>query len=135
MSLETFGVVIQNNISVKDKDSSVIVQEKINHKSSIFSAEASAIFNAVQIVNRSTEKSAVIITDNRKQSKFHQIKDNVCLVWVLSHSSIDGNNILVDEIAKDDLNLRDEMDRNHHLSNSDFKIVTKNASSKIKDME
>lgn len=57
------------------------------------------------------------------------------MVWVLSHSSIDGNNILVDEIAKDDLNLRDEMDRNHHLSNSDFKIVTKNASSKIKDME
>lgn len=96
----TYAVTTSNN---------VIFQKKLNPKSSIYTAEASAVLKAVEYLNEvsnNIEKS-LIVTDSlsvvealmnktKKENEtikkiFVTIKDNIYILWCPSHKGIQGN--------------------------------------------
>ena len=99
--------------------------EKLQPNASIFSAETKAIDLALKMINKSSEKSFLILTDSLSCVKAIQSYDtpnpqilklklnihsilqrgvNVTFLWIPSHVGIDGND-MADEYAKEGLKL------------------------------
>ena len=101
-------------------------QQKLNADASIYTAEASAIDMALDIVKKSSKKSFLILTDSLSCLKALQHSDNsdtrilklrlkidslltkkqITLAWLPSHIGIDGNE-LADTAAKEALELEE----------------------------
>lgn len=126
-------------------DSALEVHFDINPSSSIFSAEASAIAEALQNIDLHIHKKFLIITDsrsvlealntysnNRSHPLVHQIRSlswklrkkdyEVRFLWVPSHMGIDGNEI-VDSIASNFA--RDLATSNYPIFVNDLKCMDK----------